>query len=374
MPTEKNTLLIKEKAIDLGFACVGVTTPEPPGHLTQYEAWLEGGFHGEMAYMGDERGRRGRADPKRLFAGCRTVICLGWPYPAMQPEAAAGTEHVLAGLIAAYAWGIDYHLQLAEKMDALCLFIEEICARPLYWRAYTDSAPILERDYAQKAGLGWVGKNTNLIVPRRGSYILLAEILLDIDLEIDDPFTHDRCGNCRLCMDACPTKCILPGRVLDARRCISYLTIEYKGALPPELRPLIGNRIFGCDICQQVCPWNVKFSPPKTAYPVVDLLEEMAMTPAQFRQRYGRTAVARARRRGYLRNVAVALGNTGHAQAAPALETALAEDAEPLVRGHAAWALGRLPGQRVRQALSRARIQESDPYVVEEVQRALEGQ
>ncbi|MDO9348506.1 MAG: tRNA epoxyqueuosine(34) reductase QueG, partial [Anaerolineales bacterium] len=249
------------------------------------------------------------------------------------------------GRVAAYAWGMDYHLVLLERLRALAAFIETQAGHPIPNRAYTDSGPILERDLAQRAGLGWIGKNTCLINPRLGSYCLLAEILLGIQLEPDPPFESDRCGTCTRCIDTCPTACILPDRSLDARRCISYLTIELKGEIPPDLRSRMGEWVFGCDVCQMVCPWN-RFAEaagertfaPRPGVPRPDLIAELALNPQEFNRKFKDSPIQRARRRGYLRNVAVALGNTGNLAAIPALERALQDD-ESLVRDHAGWAL-----------------------------------
>jgi epoxyqueuosine reductase len=233
----------------------------------------------------------------------------------------------------------------------------------------------LERDLAQRAGLGWIGKNTCLINPAQGSYILLAEILMGIDLEPDPPFTADRCGTCTRCIDACPTACILPDRTIDAASCISYLTIELKNLIPAELRPQMKNWIFGCDICQQVCPWNQRFATstsdqvfvrrPDVAYS--DLMAELLLSPQEFNRKFKGNPIKRAKRRGYLRNVAVALGNLkSHAAVRPLVNTLLNES-EPLVRGHAAWALGQIGGELAWQALNEAEGREEDPYVLEEI-------
>ncbi len=240
---------------------------------------------------------------------------------------------------------MDYHLILPPRLKAIADFIESYVGHPVPNRGYTDTGPILERDLAQRAGLGWIGRNTCLITPHLGSYILLAEILLGLDLEPDPPFTADRCGNCSRCIQACPTGCILPNRTLDARRCLAYLTIEHKGRIPPDLRSLLGEWVFGCDICQMVCPWN-RFAPgegeaafaPRSAALHLNLPEELELTPQAFNARFKDNPVKRAKLRGYLRNVAVALGNCGGPAAIPALEQAAQND-DSLVREHAAWAL-----------------------------------
>jgi epoxyqueuosine reductase len=229
-------------------------------------------------------------------------------------------------------------------MDKLVAFIESRAGKPIHHRIYTDTGPILERDLAQRAGIGWIGKNTCLINPKHGSYFLLAEILLGIELEADAAFITDQCGTCTRCLDACPTQCILPDRTLDAQRCISYLTIEVKDEIPTELRPLIGDWVFGCDICQMVCPWN-RFAVEKGDFafsseeivPLPILDRELAMDQDSFNKRYRNSPVKRAKRRGYLRNVAVALGNRGDPSDLPALKMA-ENDPETLVSSHASWA------------------------------------
>lgn len=251
--------------------------------------------------------------------------------------------------IAAYAWGQDYHDVLPSRMKELVQFIEEQVKRPIKNHWYTDTGPILERDLAQRAGIGWIGKNTCLIHPRQGSYFLLSEILLDLDLEPDPPLVTDHCGTCTRCIDACPTDCILPNRTIDATRCISYLTIELKDDIPTELREKIGSWVFGCDICQMVCPWN-RFATEGddvfgTEQPSPVLRDEMEISAQEFNQRFKGSPVKRAKRRGYLRNVAVALGNTGDKHALPVLQNAVNHE-EPMVREHAKWAIEKIK-QRV---------------------------
>ncbi len=339
---------IEHESRRLGFELFGVTGPEPPPHLGVFERWLAEGRQGEMAYLATERARQRRADPRLILPECRSILVLGARYAAPQEVGAQG-EAALTGRVAAYAWGDDYHDVLPERLRALVAFIEAQVGRPVPNRWYTDTGPLLERELAQRAGLGWIGKNTCLIHPRHGSYFLLAEILLGLDLPPDAPFASDHCGTCTRCIDACPTACILPDRTLDARRCISYLTIEQKGAIPEDLRPMLGEWVFGCDICQQVCPWNGRFArsegapsfAPRPSVPQPDLLGEMGLTPEEFNRKFKGSPLKRARRRGYLRNIAVALGNRGDGAALEVLEKAL-QDPEPLVVEHAAWALGRL--------------------------------
>ena len=332
---------IKEKARELGFVLAGVTTPEPPPHFSTFEHWLAQGQHGTMAYLADERSRTRRADPREILPECKSILVLATPYMSPSP-AGRGARAEGEARIASYAWGADYHDVLPARMKELVQFIEEQAGGPIRNRYYTDTGPILERDLAQRAGIGWIGKNTCLINPKQGSYFLLSEILLDLALEPDLPMVTDHCGTCTRCITACPTQCILPDRTLDAKRCISYLTIELKDDIPTDLRPLISNWAFGCDVCQMVCPWNrfaVEGDPAfGTQNPSRSLTEELEITPQEFNQRFKRTPIQRAKRRGYLRNVAVALGNTAGWHALPVLNKAL-EDPEPMVREHAKWAV-----------------------------------
>lgn len=344
------TSIIKSEAHRLGFSLAGVTTPEPPPHWTAYEHWLSAGRNGSMNYLADHR----RADPRLVMPECHSILMLAINYPS--PGSAFKKEGQRPiGCIAAYAWGRDYHLVLPERLEQLAAFIETCVGSPVPNRWYTDTGPVMERDLAQRAGLGWIGKNTCLIHPRIGSYFLLAEILLGIELEPNTPFSADHCGVCTRCITACPTGCILPDRTLDARRCLSYLTIENKDEIPPGLRPQLGNRIFGCDICQQVCPWNrlagLDHDPAFRARPSLpepDLIAELALRPQDFNQKFKQNPVLRSKRGGYLRNVAVALGNSRDPAAIPALERAV-EDNEPLIREHASWALEQIQDDRHNQ-------------------------
>jgi epoxyqueuosine reductase len=284
------------------------------------------------------------------------------------------------GQIAAYAWVEDYHQFLPGRLKDLVAFIESQVGHTIENRWYTDTGPLLERELAQRAGLGWIGKNTCLIHPRQGSYFLLAEILLGIELDPDPPFLDDRCGTCTRCMVACPTGCILPDRTIDARRCISYLTIELKGRIPPELRKDMDSWVFGCDVCQQVCPWNhfaasggeVSFR-HRLACPEPDLHGEISLDTNSFNLKYRYSPIRRAKRRGYLRNVAVALGNARHPGMVPALGKVLMAEPEPLVRAHAAWALGQVGDAPAIDALRGAMYSETHPDVKQEIQAALDS-
>ncbi|MGC1378325.1 MAG: tRNA epoxyqueuosine(34) reductase QueG [Anaerolineales bacterium] len=339
---------LKQNARQLGFTLAGITNPGQPEHFDVFQHWLAAGRHAQMAYLADKAAIERRADPKRILPECRSILVLGIPYsnPSLASPLNQPPPH---GRVAAYAWGADYHLVLLERLQALVAFLEAQVGHPIPNRWYTDTGPILERDLAMRAGLGWIGKNTCLINPQSGSYFLLAEILLGIDLPPDPPFTSDRCGSCTRCIDACPTDCILPDRTIDAGRCISYLTIENKAEIPEDLRPLMGDWLFGCDICQMVCPWNVRFAlengdsvfVARSGLPNPSLAGELQLTPREFNRKFKDSPVKRAKRRGYLRNAAVAAANSGQAIILPVLKFA-ARDDEALIRQHAEWAIKQL--------------------------------
>lgn len=348
---------------DLGFDQVGFAPAAEPPNAAAYLAWLDRGWHGEMSYMAREDAVRRRLDPEQALPGCRTIVVVSLSYALLDPRA---PEEVEQAVVARYARGRDYHGVFEERLTALAEVVEELDpeARTL---PYVDYGPVLERDHAQRAGLGWIGKNTLLIDPTLGSYLLLGALLTTLEVPPDDAFTEDRCGTCVRCIDACPTGAIRWPRGLDARLCISYLTIELRGEIPVELRPLIGNRIFGCDICQEVCPWNDGAPPGSTdelmtARPggtsvsarnvtpgrpvpperMIEWAEELLeLSDEAYRSRYGDTAFARPGRSGMLRNLCVGLGNSGDCEAVPVLRRCL-EDRSELVAEHAAWALRRL--------------------------------
>ncbi len=343
-------------ARELGLTMAGVVTAGASGHMPHFRRWLKARLHGEMAYLARPDAISRREDLGRTLPGFHSALVVAQSYGDGQPATPPG--HPSRAIFARYARGRDYHHVLRDRLEELARRLESLAGRPFRSRAYVDTGPILERELAMRAGLGWFGKNTMLIHPRRGSYFFLGALLTDLPLSPSNPFATDHCGNCRRCLDACPTGALL-GRdengapVMDATRCISYLTIELKGAIPRELRPAIGNRVFGCDICQEVCPWNEKFAVPATesAYAprpglegasLIDLATRLlAISGKGFQREFRDSPVSRARRNGLLRNVCVALGNWGSAEAAPVLERA-ARDHSELVREHARWALDRV--------------------------------
>jgi epoxyqueuosine reductase len=366
---------VKRQARLLGFDLVGVTTPDPPAHFDVFEAWLAAGRHGEMTYLATERARQRRADPARILPECESILVVGANCRGQRTSAPGGHAR-----IATYAQGEDYHTILVERLESLVAFIRDSAGvADLKHRIYTDTGPIMEREVAQRAGLGWIGKNTCLIHPGHGSHFLLAEIFLSVALVPDRPFAADRCGSCTRCIDACPTKCILSDRTLDATRCISYLTIEVKGMIPQDLRSPIGDWIFGCDVCQDVCPWNVRFGEPTTdaAFQPRAILagvrpeDILELRPGDWKRGLGHTALVRPKRRGLVRNAAIVAGNLRQPESVQPLSHVLLGDPDPIARSHAAWALGQFSGSEARTALLQARSTEEDPQVQVEIEAAI---
>ncbi len=376
---------LKEQARGLGFGLVGIATVEPSDHLDFYSRWVEDGKHGEMTYLSREDSVARRADLRGTLPSVRSAVVVGHEY--FQEDPTGVPADPARGVIARYARGQDYHGTIEERLVELHRWIEASVERPVEGRVYVDTGPSLEREMALRAGLGWFGKNTMLIHPKRGSYFFLGLLLLDLELDADAPFQEDHCGTCRSCLDACPTGALL-GRdasgapVMDATRCISYLTIEHRGSIPVELRPLMGNRVYGCDICQEVCPWNERFAQPteEEAYraregldgpSLVELADKLlSVDDEEFREVFRDSPIKRAKRTGLLRNVCVALGNWGAPEAVPVLVRALA-DLEALVRGHAAWALGRVGTVEARESLLEFLRREKDRWVRREIGDAI---
>ena len=365
---------IKARAQKLGFELVGITPAEESQTFRLYEKWLENGYAGEMGYL--ENHRHLKRDPRHCLPEAKSVISLAINYYTLDP-AQALVENPSRGQISRYAWGDDYHEIIRAKLRKLAAFIDETGGKKLKQKIYVDTGPIIEREYAQKAGIGWIGKNTNFINWQSGSWYFLAELLVSVELEYDWQLPRGSCGTCTLCIEACPTDAIVAPNVLDSRLCISYLTIELKDSIPRKLRPQMGNLIFGCDICQEVCPWNSMATPttepgfhPREENIAPKLLSLINMTQAEFSKRFKNSPIKRAKRRGFLRNVAVALGNWGNRRAVPALKRALDDD-EALVRGHAAWALGVIGGKSAKEALDTRLRVETEAQVIGEIKDAL---
>jgi epoxyqueuosine reductase len=367
--TQQLSTLFKNTARQFGFAAAGITDAGRPRHWETYHEWVKAQRHAGMSYLATERALTSRADPQLLLEGCRSILVVAAEYPRSAAFPTGEALPPLSGRVASYAWQTDYHITLPLALAGLMEFVQQK-AGAIPHRIYTDTGPILEKDLAQRAGLGWIGKNGCLIHPQKGSYLLLAEVLLGIEMEPDPPFAFDHCGTCTRCIEACPTSCIRPDRTLEAGRCIAYLTIEAKGAIPVDLRKAIGDWVFGCDICQQVCPWNHRLSP---GFPLIlNLTDVLALTPEGFSQNFRQSPLARPRRRGLLRNAAIALGNSAAPGGVELLLQALG-DAEPLVRGHAAWGVGQKGGAAALKGLDNARLMEDDPWVFSEIEKAIES-
>jgi epoxyqueuosine reductase len=337
---------IRQRARELGFDDCRFTTAAAPDHSPALQKWLAEKQHGEMAWL--ERNAEKRLDPQKVLAEARSVITLATSYEVEKRK--AKSEKQKTGVVARYARYADYHDVLREPLKALTEFVNQSGAgvRSLW---YVDTGPLLERDFARRAGLGFIGKHTNLISRRLGNWIFLAEIITTLELEPDAP-EKNHCGSCTRCLTACPTNAITAPFTLDARKCISYLTIELKGSIPVELRPAIGNRIYGCDDCLAACPWNRFARAGNLMRPhrredltTPDLLELLSLDAAGFKARFAGSPILRTKRRGLLRNACVALGNLGDASALPALQIAAA-DAEPLIAEHAQWAMEQIAGTK----------------------------
>ena len=391
---------IKVRALELGFDLVGITPAGLAPHAKEFADWITAGMMGEMAYLARDPERR--SDLRRVMPNARSAIVVGLSYYTIDlPD---DIKHDPSrGLIARYAWGVDYHDVMTPRLEDLARFVREEAPRPptpspkitlpiseegeydrsspderfsssgegtgVRSKVYVDTGPVLERDWAQLAGLGFIGKNTCVINPRMGSWLFLGVVITEADLQADTsgvealagltngardypakastPNDHAGCGRCTRCLTTCPTNAFPAPYVLDARKCISYLTIELKGSIPEELRPLMGNHIFGCDICQDVCPWPTRFATPtkeRSFYPIdVDraapkLIDLAQLSEEDFKQRFAGTPLLRSKRRGLLRNVAVALGNWGSPEAREALQL-LARDPDPVISEHAQWGL-----------------------------------
>jgi len=359
---------IRSHGLRLGFDKVGFAPVRLDGESERLRSWLAAGLHGEMTWL--ERNAARRTDAHASLPGALTVVCCALNYYQGAPIDSPGR-----GVLSSYARGEDYHRVLEEKLDRyLDVIFDETAVRG---KAYVDTGPILEKAYAVAAGLGWLGKHSNLLSRHGSSWFFLGEILLPLALPADTP-EHDRCGSCTRCMTACPTGAIVSPYVVDSRLCISYLTIELRGPIPRALRPLVGRRIYGCDDCQDVCPWN-RFARKseeerffaREPLASMDLADMLRLTRDRFLELTRGSAIRRARYAGFLRNVAVALGNSGDPSAVPVLVEALDHE-EPLVRGHAAWALAVIRDPRARAPLERRRDREDDAMVLDEIAAALQ--
>ncbi|MGQ9504761.1 MAG: tRNA epoxyqueuosine(34) reductase QueG [Thermogutta sp.] len=360
---------LKEHAKDLGFCCVGISPAVEPPHYGAFLEWLQAGFHGEMNYLAKRKAAY--RTPTSILPEVQSVIMLGFPYMNIadpQPRPGFGT-------ISRYAAGEDYHRLIRDRLQQLGEFL--IAEYPgASVRGVVDTAPLLERDFAHLAGLGWIGKSTSLIHPEYGSYLFLAALLTSVELEWDPPFTEDLCGLCSKCLRACPTGALVAPKILDARRCLSYLTIELKSGIPEDLRACVGDWFFGCDICQAVCPWNRKTwsiacDDKLRGDRAVNLIALFSWDEHDFREAFGSTALWRAKRRGLLRNAAIVLGNQRCQSAWDVLVQGL-KDSEDIVREACAWALIQIDPKAAIPYLTSRLSEESDAIVAWYLSRYLE--
>ncbi len=358
-------------ALEQGFILIGFAALRRLDERAEFfSRWLAEGRAAEMGWLAKSPEKR--LDPRLIDPRLRSAIMLAWPYaPPRIPEIDWRAE--MRGRIAAYALGPDYHETVKARATAVAEALAT--ARPgSVTRVYVDTGPVFEREWAANARLGWFGRNTNLLNRYHGSYFFLAEILTDAEFDAPDEPYREHCGTCRRCLDLCPTGALADGYLLEPRLCISYLTIEHRGPIPRAMRPRLGAWIFGCDVCQEVCPWNADaaVATPVNEELAPSLVGLLALDDESFRRRFARSALRRTKRRGLLRNAAIALGNSGNPAAIAPLARALASEPEPLVREHAAWALGRFAASDAHAALERARTREPDPAVIKEILLALE--
>ena len=367
MPPLQLSESIKSAALDIGFDWCGICPAVAPPGLDRFHQWLESGYHGEMEYLASRK--HAYAHPKHVLDGVRSIVMLATGYDSVAPKPLTPGS----GRVSRYAWGQgDYHDLIHQRLR---LLKEQV----LRWqpdasvRGVVDTAPLMEREFAVLAGLGWQGKNTLLLNKQVGSWFFLAALLLDLELPYDPATLTDHCGTCRACLDACPTNAFVQPYLLDATRCISYLTIELRGPIPGELRKPMGHWVFGCDVCQDVCPWNRKSEPshcqaffPAENMNPFELRDLFRMDDTQFRARFRKTPLWRPRRRGLLRNAAIVLGNQSDPASIPALILGLG-DPEPLVRGAAAWALHQFQDPRAKTALRERLAIETDSQVRQEL-------
>ncbi|MDE2859957.1 MAG: tRNA epoxyqueuosine(34) reductase QueG [Chloroflexota bacterium] len=367
---------VKALAQELGFDRVGITSAEPFEDAEEIALErVRGGLMDGLPWYHEARVKRG-ASPTEILPGARSIISLAMSYNVEDEEPDSGRP-VLRGKVARYARGRDYHGVMQRRLKQLVATLSERIGRPVQARVYVDTGPMQDRAVAERAGVGWFGKNTNVLSPGLGSWVFLGQVLTDLHLEPDAPL-RKTCGRCTICIDDCPTGALIAPYVLDNTKCISYLTIELRGPIPRHLRPLVGDWVFGCDICQDVCPVNRKAQPTREpefrtgehGFAAMDLLPLLSMSESEFKERFAGSAIRRAKYDGMLRNACVALGNIGDPRAIPALANALGHESS-LVRGHAAWALGVIGGEDARAALESAQVAEADADVREEIEAAL---
>lgn len=361
---------IKDYAYKLGFDIVGISTPDTYPDNEFYKEWLEKGFAGEMDYL--ERNSFKKDNPAEVLPNIKSIVTCTFNYNTDKPYSTEVNDSK-KGWVARYAWGEDYHDVVGEMLEKLKAYIETLFDEKINAKTYVDTGPVLEKVHAKNSGVGWIGKNTCLINQEIGSWLFLGELLTDVELEYDS-MVPDRCGSCTKCIDACPTDAITEPYVLDSRKCISYLTIELKGVIPNELRGGIGNNIFGCDICQDVCPWNKKapltdlmnFQAIKEIYNP-SLKKLLKLDKEDFKELFKNSPIKRSKRRGLIRNALVAAANSKDKKFISDIETLL-YDEEPLVRAHAVWSLWKIEGEKSLCKLEELRNTESNEIVLDELQ------
>lgn len=376
-----NTLFeqVKPFCFSLGFNLVGVTTPGDLEYFSIYEKWIADSCHADMHYLAGEHALYQRKSPRNVMPSCQSILVLAFPYPSITIQ--SQRKETTLSSIAGYAYLQDYHAFLPPLLQKVVHFIQERSGLSVESKVFTDSEPLLERELGYQAGLGWIGKNSCLINKDFGSFFLLSEILLDIPLSAEQKnsqYPPDHCGTCQHCIENCPTHCIRENRTLDSRRCISYLTIENKGEIPLDLRTLIGDHLFGCDICQQVCPWNQKIIavaptanlPDKVQQFLQDLDPAHILNENEFKQKFTFSSISRVKRSGFYRNFSVVLGNKKD-PASILFLMQLLRDSDPLIRQHAAWALGSFHFESVCSYLTEALKIEKDQKVIQEINQAL---
>jgi epoxyqueuosine reductase len=370
----KATEAVKAYARELGFDLVGITSADPFSKTEEVTlSRIRDGLMDGLPWYHETRVKRG-CRPQEILPGARSIIAVAMSY---MTEDSKQEGDALRGKVGRYAWGQDYHKVIENRLKVFVLGLSERLRQTVQAKIYVDTGPMLDRAVAERAGIGWYGKNTNILTDSHGSWVFLGQVVTDLELEPDKPLKKT-CGQCTLCVDQCPTGAIIAPYVIDNTKCISYLTIECLGPIPRNLRPLVGDWVFGCDICQDVCPVNRKAQPTRElafqtgehGFTALELLPLLKMTEAEFKEKFRNSPIKRAKRAGLLRNVCVALGNIGDPMAVAALSNALYHD-EPLVRGHAAWAIGKIGEPGVQGALEQALATESDEGVRDELEAAL---
>lgn len=370
--------LIKAEADNLGFSFIAFSHVKQTPHFEKFRKWINQGFHGSMGYLSREGTLKARQDPATLLKNAKSMIVFGFQYNLLKKEKPSHSQPV--GIIASYATYEDYHTVLKRKARELMTNLGNKVPISFKYRIFVDSAPVMEKDNAFMAGAGWIGRNSLLISPKFGSFLFLGCILTDLEIQPSQPFSRDLCGECQKCIHACPTGCITNHHSINASQCVSYFTIEHKGIVPREMRSKIGNRIFGCDICQNVCPINRTLKNNSQNHQTVliqeveaevNLLEEIELDETAFKEKYGQTPVSRATHKGFKRNLIIALGNSKSSKAIPALEDIMKNESSWLLRLHSAWALCEINTSKSLELVREHLQHESDERVREEIETLL---